>query len=148
MAELTEAWVAEAIARHRWRERLRAEFEARVGATEVSVQSPDQLVEVRVGADGSVRQVNLLGPLHGRSTVEVSRSVATTVAAATDAAEWARRTLYAALSGLVGGETTTGGSVSRGRNMLGSAGTTHGACGCGASGSGSQCRQIRSTPIE
>jgi DNA-binding protein YbaB len=97
--ELSEAWVEQAIARHRWHERLQAEFDARLSMTEVSVQSPDELVEVRVAADGSVRQVNLVGPLHGRTNVEVSRSIAAALGAAADAADWARRTLYADLFG-------------------------------------------------
>lgn len=92
--ELDEAWVEEAIARQRGVERLRAEFEAWVGKAEVSVHSPDELVEVRVCADGSIRKVSV-GPLHGRTGGEVSRAVDAAVGAAADAADWARRTLYA-----------------------------------------------------
>jgi hypothetical protein len=92
--ELDEAWVEEAIARQRTVERLQVEFEAWVGAAEVSVHSPDELVEVRVCADGSIRKVSV-GPLQGRSGVEVSRAVDAAVGAAADAADWARRTLYA-----------------------------------------------------
>jgi hypothetical protein len=92
--ELDEAWVEEAIARHRRTERLQAEFDAWVGTAEVSVQSPDELVEVRVCADGSIRRVSV-GPLQGRTGVEVSRSIDAAIGAAADAADWARRTLYA-----------------------------------------------------
>jgi hypothetical protein len=93
--ELDEAWVEQAIAGHRRAERLRAEFAARLGTTEVSVHSPDALVEVRVRADGSVRRVRVVGPLPGRTDVELSRSIEAALGAAGAAAAWARRTLYA-----------------------------------------------------
>ncbi|MPZ25582.1 MAG: YbaB/EbfC family DNA-binding protein [Micromonosporaceae bacterium] len=93
--ELDESLVQEAIAYYRWNERMQADFAARVGAAEVSVQSPDELVEVRVRVDGSVRMVNLVGSLQGRTDVEVSRSINAALGAAADAADWARRTLYA-----------------------------------------------------
>jgi DNA-binding protein YbaB len=93
--ELDEAWVEEAIARHRMAERLRDGFEEWVRAAEVSVHSADQLVEVRVCADGSVRKVSVAGPLHGHTDAEVARSVELAVGAAAEAAAWARRTLYA-----------------------------------------------------
>lgn len=92
--ELDEAWVEEAIARHRRVERLQAAFEAWVGAAEVSVRTPDELVEVRVCADGSIRKVSV-GPLQGRTGADVSRSIDAAIGAAADAADWARRTLYA-----------------------------------------------------
>lgn len=92
--ELDEAWIEEAIARHRKVERLRAAFDAWVGAAEVSIHSPDDLVEVRVCADGSIRQVSL-GPVEGRTGADLSRSIEAAVGAAADAADWARRTLYA-----------------------------------------------------
>lgn len=94
MRELDEAWVEEAIAHQRSAERLRAAFDAWVGTAEVSIHSPDELVEVRVYIDGSIRSVSV-GPLQGRTGAEVSRSVAAAVAAAADAADWARQTLYA-----------------------------------------------------
>ncbi len=93
--EIDEAWVEEAIARYRRIEQLQAEFDARVAETEVTVHSPDQLVEVRVCADGSIRRVTVVGELHGRSNVDLSRSTEAAVSAAADAAEWARRTLQA-----------------------------------------------------
>jgi hypothetical protein len=92
--ELDEAWVEEAIARHRGVERLQAAFETWLATAEVSVHSPDELVEVRVCADGSIRSVSV-GPLQGRTGVEVSRSIDAAIGAAADAADWARRTLYA-----------------------------------------------------
>jgi DNA-binding protein YbaB len=92
--EIDEAWVEEAIARHRRIELLQGEFDARVAKTEVTVHSPDQLVEVTVGADGRIRGVTIVGSLAGRSSVDVSRSIEAAVSAAADAAEWARRTVY------------------------------------------------------
>jgi hypothetical protein len=93
--ELDEAWVQAAITHYRRSEQWRAEFESWLGAAEVSVRSPDQLVEVRVRPDGSIRQVAVVGPLRGRTNVEVSRSIEAAIGAAATAADWARRTLYA-----------------------------------------------------
>jgi DNA-binding protein YbaB len=93
--EIDEAWVEEAITRYRRIEQLQAEFDTRVTKTEVTVHSPDQLVEVTVCADGSIRKVVVVGSLAGRTNVEVSRSIEAAMSAATDAAEWARRTVYA-----------------------------------------------------
>jgi hypothetical protein len=95
--ELDEAWVEEAIARYRRTERLRAGFDEWIGTTEVSIHSPDRLVEVRVGADGAIRKVSVVGPLQGRTDAEVSRSIDAAVGSAAEAADWARRTLYAEL---------------------------------------------------
>jgi DNA-binding protein YbaB len=97
--ELDEAWVEEAISRHRRIEQLQAEFEARVSKAEVTVHSPDHLVEVLVCADGTVRRVRIVGDLPGRTNAEVSGSVEAAIAAAADAAEWARRTLYSEIFG-------------------------------------------------
>lgn len=97
--ELDEAWVEEAIARHRSVERLRAGFDEWVRSAEVCVRSPDQLVEVRVCADGAIRKVSVIGPLRGRTEAEVARSIDTAVGSAAEAADWARRTLYAEVLG-------------------------------------------------
>jgi hypothetical protein len=103
--ELDEAWVEEAIARQRGVERLRAAFEAWVGAAEVSIHSPDELVEVRVCADGSIRNVSVGSP-HGRTGAELSQSIEAAVGAATEAADWARRTLYAEAMRAVSGSSS------------------------------------------
>ncbi|HEY8474933.1 MAG TPA: YbaB/EbfC family DNA-binding protein [Natronosporangium sp.] len=92
--ELDEAWIEAAIAGHHRVERLQAAVEAWVEAAEVTVHSPDELVEVRVCPDGSIRRVSL-GPVEGRSSAELSKSIEAVVGAAADAADWARRTLYA-----------------------------------------------------
>jgi hypothetical protein len=98
--ELDEAWVQAAITHYRRSEQWQAELESWLGAAEVSVHSPDQLVEVRVSPDGSIRRVAVVGSLRDRTSVEVSRSIDAAVGAAAAAADWARRTLYAeALSG-------------------------------------------------
>lgn len=94
-AELDEAFVTDAIAGHRRTERLRAALAAGLGAVEVSVRTPDDLVEVLVGGDGSVRKVNLVGPVRDRT--ELSRALDTAVSAAPGAADWARRVLCAEL---------------------------------------------------
>jgi hypothetical protein len=91
--ELDEAWVEEAIARHRREERLRAEVAARLAVTEVRVRSPDEDVEVVVSADGAVRSVHVAG-----SPPDPAGSIAAAVGAAPDAAAWARRQLYAVLA--------------------------------------------------
>jgi hypothetical protein len=91
--ELDEAWIDEAIARYRRAEQLRAELAARLPVTEVCVRSPDQLVEVVVSADGAVRGVRVTG-----SPPDLAGAIATAVAAAPDAAAWARRRLYAVLA--------------------------------------------------
>jgi DNA-binding protein YbaB len=97
--EIDEAWVEEAITRYRRIEQLQAEFDARVAKAEVTVHSPDQLVEVLVCADGTIRKVTIVGALQGRSNVDVSRSIEAAMSAAAEAAEWARRTLHAEIFG-------------------------------------------------
>lgn len=99
MREIDEAWVEEAITRYRRIEQLQAELDGRIAKTEVTVHSPDQLVEVVVAADGTIRKVTIVGSLAGRTNVEVSGSIEAAVAAAADAAEWARRTLHAEVFG-------------------------------------------------
>lgn len=91
--EVDEAWVEEAIERFRRIEALQAEFDRTLSRVEVTVHSPDGLVEVRVSADGAIREVNVVGSLHGRTNAEISRSIHAAVAAAHDAARWARRKL-------------------------------------------------------
>jgi DNA-binding protein YbaB len=93
--EIDEAWVEEAISRYRRIEALQAEFDAAVQKTEVTARSPDGLVEVSANAAGAVRKVTIVGSLPGRSNVDVSRSIESAIAAAAEAAEWTRRSLYA-----------------------------------------------------
>ncbi|HEU4422230.1 MAG TPA: YbaB/EbfC family DNA-binding protein [Pilimelia sp.] len=93
--EIDEAWVEEAVERYRRIESLQADFDKAVRGVEVTVRSADDSVEVVVSAAGDIHQVNLVGPLHGRSGPEVSRSIQQAVAAAADAARWAREKLHA-----------------------------------------------------
>jgi DNA-binding protein YbaB len=93
--EIDEAWVEEALERYRRIEELQAAFERAVRRAEVTVRSPDGLVELVVTADGAVRQVHFLGSLQTRSAAEVARSVQNAIAAAADAARWAREKLHA-----------------------------------------------------
>ncbi|HEY2950781.1 MAG TPA: YbaB/EbfC family nucleoid-associated protein [Micromonosporaceae bacterium] len=97
--EIDEAWIEDAIGRFRRIESLQAEFEKAVQGVEVTVRSPDDLVEVVVTATGSVRDVTIVGSLQGRTSADVSRSIHAAVAAAADAAEWARRKLHAEMFG-------------------------------------------------
>lgn len=91
--EIDEAWVEDAIERYRRIEALQAEFDKAMSGVEVTVHSPDGLVEVVVAADGAIRDVAVVGSLHGRTNVEVSRSIQAAVTAAHDAARWARQKL-------------------------------------------------------
>ena len=97
--EIDEAWIEEAIGRFRRIESLQAEFEKAVHGVQVTVRSPDDLVEVVVTATGTVRDVTIVGSLQGRTSADVSRSIRSAVAAAADAAEWARRKLHAEMFG-------------------------------------------------
>jgi DNA-binding protein YbaB len=92
--EIDEAWIEEAIDRHRRLEALRAEFDKAVAAAEVRVSSPDGTVTVVVTAAGEITDVQIRGPVHRRSPAELSRSVQAAVTAAADAASWARQKLH------------------------------------------------------
>ncbi|HEY0700641.1 MAG TPA: YbaB/EbfC family nucleoid-associated protein [Micromonospora sp.] len=92
--EIDEAWIEEAVERYRRIESLQAEFERAVNRVEVTVRSPDGLVEVAVTAAGAITDVRFLAPLQGRANAEVARSVHAAVTAAADAARWAREKLH------------------------------------------------------
>jgi DNA-binding protein YbaB len=91
--EIDEAWIDEAIERYQRIESRQAEFDKALATVEATVRSPDGLVEVLVGADGTIRDVRILGQLQGRSSAELSRAVREAVTAAADAAGWARQKL-------------------------------------------------------
>ncbi|HEX6968832.1 MAG TPA: YbaB/EbfC family nucleoid-associated protein [Micromonosporaceae bacterium] len=93
--EIDDAWVEEAIERYRRIESLQEEFAQATARVEVSVRSPDGLVEVLVTAAGTITDLRFLSPLHGRSERDVARSVRAAVTAAADAARWAREKLHA-----------------------------------------------------
>jgi DNA-binding protein YbaB len=93
--EIDEAWIEEAIERYQRIEARQAEFDKAASGVEVTVRSPDGLVDVVVTADGTIRDVRIHGPLHDRAAADLSRSVREAVTAAADAAQWARRKLHA-----------------------------------------------------
>jgi DNA-binding protein YbaB len=98
--EIDESWVEHAIERYRRIEALQADFDRSVNAVEVSVRSPDGLVEVVVTAAGTIVDIRIGPAMSGRSNVEVSRSVYAAVTAAADAAGWAREKLHAETFGV------------------------------------------------
>ncbi|MEV4514965.1 YbaB/EbfC family nucleoid-associated protein [Dactylosporangium sp. NPDC049525] len=92
--EIDETWIEQAVERYRRIDALLAEFDKAVTTVEVSVRSPDGLVEVVVTADGTIRDVRI-DQVRGQTGAELSRSVRAAVTAATDAAAWARKKLHA-----------------------------------------------------
>ena len=92
--EIDEAWIEEAIERYQRIESLSAEFDRAVVTVEVTVGSPDGLVDVVVTADGTIRGVTISEAARGRSMRELSASVQAAVVAAADAATWARQKLH------------------------------------------------------
>ena len=93
--EIDEAWIQEAIERYERIDARLADFEQAVKGVEVTVRSPDGLVEVVVTADGAIRDVQIRGQGAAHSAARLSRSVREAVVAAADAATWARQKLHA-----------------------------------------------------
>jgi DNA-binding protein YbaB len=89
-----EAWIEAAIQSYQRLERLTAEFEKSLSSVEVTVSSPDGLVEVLVGADGSIRDVTISDDARGLAPRDLARSVQAAVADAANAAVWARQRIY------------------------------------------------------
>src|SRR5262249_9629671 len=73
--EIDEAFIEEAVERYQRVDALLSDFEKAVRGVEVTVSSPDGLVEVVVGADGTIRDVTITGPIAGRSNAQLSRSI-------------------------------------------------------------------------
>jgi DNA-binding protein YbaB len=92
--EIDEMWIEEAIERYQRIEKQQAEFDQAVAGVEVTVRSPDGLVEVLVAADGTIKDVVISEQFHGRSARELSRAVQAAVSAAAEAASWARAKLH------------------------------------------------------
>ncbi len=92
--EIDETWIEEAVRRYRRIESLQSEFDQAVTTVEVTVHSPDGLVEVAVTAAGRITNVRFLGTLQNRRPGDVAGSVQAAVAAAADAAQWAREKLH------------------------------------------------------
>ncbi len=91
---MDEAWIEQAIERYQRMERLVADFDKALASFDVTVRSPDGLVEVVVGADGVVKDIVIGDAARDRSPRELSRSVHAAVTSAADAASWARQKLY------------------------------------------------------
>lgn len=97
--DIDEAWIEAAVERYRRIDALLAEFEEAAKKIEVTVRSPDGLVEVVVTADGAIKDVRIDAGAQGRNTNQLSRSVREAVTAANDAAAWAKKKLHADLFG-------------------------------------------------
>jgi DNA-binding protein YbaB len=93
--DIDESWIEEAVESYRRIDAMQAEFDKAITTVEVSVRSPDGLVEVVVTADGTIRDVRFTAPIQGRTSQDVAHAVRDAVTAAADAAAWARRKLHA-----------------------------------------------------
>ena len=93
--EIDEEWIEQAVERYRRIDAMLADFDKAIKRVEVTVRSPDGLVEVLVTADGTIRDVRVDGNLQGRTNADLSRSIREAVTAAADAAVWARQKLHA-----------------------------------------------------
>lgn len=92
--EIDDAWIEAAIAAYRRIEEKQASFSRSLERLEVLVRSPDESVEVVVGADGAVKRVTVLGSLESMNNAALSRAIQHATSAAHEAADWARRKLY------------------------------------------------------
>ena len=97
--EIDEAWIEEAIDRHRRIGQLRMEFDKAVAAHQVTVHSPDDSIEVVVTAAGQITDVRVHGSLHHRNATEFARQMQAVVTNAADAARWAREKLHGEVFG-------------------------------------------------
>ena len=97
--EIDEAWISEAIERHRRVEQLRDDYERAVESHQVSVHSPDDSIEVTVTAAGAITDVRIHGGLQHRNPVEFARQLQAVVANAAEAARWARDKLHGEIFG-------------------------------------------------
>jgi DNA-binding protein YbaB len=92
--EIDEAWIDEAIERHRRIDLLRDEFDKAAATTLVTVRSPDGTVEVVVTAEGDITDVRIRGALQQRTAADLTREIQAVVSSAADAARWARQKLH------------------------------------------------------
>ena len=97
--EIDEAWIDEAIDRHRRIEAMRAEFDKAVASHFVSVHSPDDSIEIVVTAAGEITDVQIHGALHHRNPIEFAREIQAVVVNAAEAARWAREKLHGEVFG-------------------------------------------------
>jgi DNA-binding protein YbaB len=92
--EIDEAWISEAIERHRRVEALRDDYQRAVESHQVSVHSPDDSIEVTVTASGRIADIRIHGGLQHREATEFARELQAVVASATEAARWAQAKLH------------------------------------------------------
>jgi DNA-binding protein YbaB len=97
--EIDEAWIDEAIDRHRRLDQLRAEFEKAVASHFVSVHSPDDSIEIVVSAAGEITDVRIHGSLHHRNPTDFASEIQAVVTNASQAARWAREKLHGEVFG-------------------------------------------------
>jgi hypothetical protein len=97
--EIDEAWISEAIDRHRRVEQLRADFDRAVESQTVSVHSPDGSIEATVTAAGHITDMRVHGGLQHRDATEFTRELRAVVTTAADAARWARDKLRGEIFG-------------------------------------------------
>jgi DNA-binding protein YbaB len=97
--EIDESWIDDAIDRYRRLDQLRSEFDKAVAAHAVSVHSPDDSIEVVVGANGEITDVRIKGTLQHRDPAEFARQIQAAVTAAAAAARWAREKLHGEIFG-------------------------------------------------
>lgn len=93
--EVDAAWIEQAVERYQRIEARFGEFEKATHRFEVTVRSPDGLVEVLVTAAGTITDVRIRPDAEGRPPAELSRSVRAAVTSAAEAATWAREKLRA-----------------------------------------------------
>lgn len=93
--EIDEEFIDEAVERYRRIDAQLAAFATACAGMEVTVRSPDGLVEVKVTLDGTIKDVVIDDQLLGESGRDVSTSVRLAATAAADAARWARAKLHA-----------------------------------------------------
>ncbi|HEY1489062.1 MAG TPA: YbaB/EbfC family nucleoid-associated protein [Micromonosporaceae bacterium] len=93
--EIDEAFIEEAIERYRRIDERLADFAKLAASTEVTVHSPDGLVTIVVAVDGGIRDIDIDERLLTEHAGDASQSLRLAVAAAADAAAWARTKLRA-----------------------------------------------------
>lgn len=115
--EIDESWIEDAIERYQRIASLQADFDRELSKVDVTVRSPDGLVELIVGGDGVIKDVTISESAQGRPVRELSRAVQEAISAAPGAAEWARARLQQDMfGGYPGSVRGAGGSGGLGRS--------------------------------
>ncbi|MGH3738866.1 MAG: YbaB/EbfC family nucleoid-associated protein [Micromonosporaceae bacterium] len=93
--EIDEAFIEEAIEQYRKIDEQRREFGKAIVDVEVTVRSPDGLVEIVVTGGGEFREVTIAEEaLDPRGTERLEQAVLAACQAASHAGSWARKKLY------------------------------------------------------